>query len=147
VPGWFYTSKADSIVYFWWNPERTSLMPVVCFMHIRDARLKEWFEENKHRFATHRAKTEKEGRVYHTEFVIVPEREFPKGTIQWFPFRLAPAHEQLKLNGFTRTAPEAAPNGTARICEHQPDLRKSRSATQPSSSASHRSPTTRPTIY
>jgi len=103
VPGWFYTSKADSVVYFWWNPERTSLIPLACFVNIQDKRLREWFEENKHKLPTYRAETEKDGRLYHTEFVIVPEREFPKGTIKWIPFRPMLVQEQLKLNVFIRS--------------------------------------------
>lgn len=104
VKGWFYTSKADAVVYFWWNENRTALLPITCFVFIRDNRLREWFEENKHRYKPFRTRTEKDGRTYHTEFVVIPKEDFPKGTVVCLPFRLADVGRQSNLNGFIKRA-------------------------------------------
>jgi hypothetical protein len=82
VPGWFYTSKADAIVYLWWDPTHTRLMPTGYYIYIQDKKLRSWFEKNKASYGPILATTKKDGKTYHTEFYIVPIEDFPEGTIR-----------------------------------------------------------------
>jgi hypothetical protein len=98
VPGWFYTSKADAVVYLWWNEAKTDLMPIGYYIYIQNKKLREWFEENKLNYKPQRSKTKWDDGLYHTEFYVIPIKDFPKGTIR--EFKLRRKSWQHRLNSF-----------------------------------------------
>jgi len=101
IPGWFYTSKADEVIYLWWNKGRTTLMPIGYRIFIQDRRLREWFEQRKADYPEKEAVSTRNGETWHTRFVIVPIEDFPEGTIQRFRVRVKlQDSRQLKLDSF-----------------------------------------------
>lgn len=100
-PGWFYTSQADEIIYLWLNKERTGLMPLGFRVFHRDRRFREWFEEHKNHYREQYTSSEKDGKVWHSRFVVVPIEDFPSGTLQRFNVRVM-VHDpsQSKLDQF-----------------------------------------------
>lgn len=98
--GWFYTSKADWIVYLMFNKHQTYLARGY-FIPIQTPKLRQFIKTNKHRFESITAYSQKETSQWKTHNIIVPITEFPEGTI--FSF-INPKSEQWgtnrKLNGF-----------------------------------------------
>jgi len=97
VQGWFYTTKADIVAYVWENDSRTNLIDgYLIFMSVK---LREWFENNKHKFKIKKAQSENESDTWETENRAVPIDMFPKGTIYRFNPKLD-LGKQSKLSLF-----------------------------------------------
>ena len=98
VPGWFYRSDADAILYLWWNKSKTGIMPIGYLIFIKDERLKKWFEENRHKYPEYQAETSSEWGTWHTKFTVIPIRDFPKGTLKRVKVNLPKEGKQSTLN-------------------------------------------------
>jgi len=88
VPGWFYTTKADAIVYLWWNEDKTGLMPIGYYLILSDG-FRKWFEENKSKYEEKQASTlfkrpDGKTEIYHTKFVVVPIEDIPPRYLKMF---------------------------------------------------------------
>ena len=99
-PGWFYTSKADAVVYLWWNESRTNLKPVGYLLFIQDPWFREWFEKHRHLYPEKETTTKRDGKTWKTKFVIVPIKHFPKGSLRKIYVKPISVQNQLSINQF-----------------------------------------------
>jgi hypothetical protein len=84
-PGWFYTSKADWILYQWRGKDGIGIIDGYVIM-IKDETLRRWFEHNKNAFEIKDSHTDMGGEKYTTRNRVVMVRDFPIGTLLWlFP--------------------------------------------------------------
>lgn len=81
-PGWFFTTQANVVAYVWETPTGTNLFDG--YLIFITPQLREWFNQNQHRFRTQIAQTKNAGEKWTTENKVVPIKEFPKGSIKKF---------------------------------------------------------------
>ncbi len=94
--GWFYTTKADLIVYVWKNESGSNLIDGY-FIRVTEE-LRRWFEKNKHKFWEPRpslSKSKRTGLTWLTRNKVVPIKEFPAGFLVRFSPTLTTSEQSL----------------------------------------------------
>jgi hypothetical protein len=104
ILGWFYTTKADAIVYLWWNENKTGLMPIGYYL-ILSHDFRKWFEENKSKYEEKQTRTQYErgdgkAEIYTTKFVIIPIEHFPSKFLKKFFTPRIEQRNQKKITEF-----------------------------------------------
>ncbi|MBC7219065.1 MAG: hypothetical protein H5T49_02880 [Hadesarchaea archaeon] len=125
-PGWFYTTKADLVIYVWKNEQESNLVDgyFICMSES----LRDWFKKNERRFPEKNALSvnKKTGQIWITRNKSVPIKEFPPGSIVRFNPRLT-AEEQPTLEEFLKIGTEIVEPlpeiGIESICEENNEIK------------------------
>lgn len=96
IPGWVHTCQADAIAYCWFNPSETNLMRTGYIILVKELRETSLYKELTTRYPEHTTGSESDTgeRGWTSCFVLVPQVDFPKGTL--YPFN--PALELREYN-------------------------------------------------
>lgn len=95
--GWLYSCKAPFIVYVWFNRQKTRFVDGyilnMSMVHL-------WVLGRENEFRKRRTSTNRNGMIWHTEFILVPINWFPVGCLQQIAPYILRKDEQSKLDRF-----------------------------------------------